>query len=132
MPYFEDLINCGVCPHVDATVPDGIKVYFRVVKENPATSECFLPTAPRKDLLPPDPCIAKAVSIYDSIDALKNGYSRNPTRKKERGLIATIILKPCDGMVKQTFSAGHYSWWRTKEFDHTAVTVQILEPETNN
>ena len=41
--YFEDLNATGItCPPTDAFKPDGKKEYFRVVKHNPATSDCFI------------------------------------------------------------------------------------------
>jgi hypothetical protein len=127
MPYFEDLNNCGVCPHADAFAPDGITPYYRVVRENPLTSNCFLPT-PVRGGFEIDPCIAKSVSVYDSLDGIRNGYSKTPALKNKAGYIATLILRPEDGLLKQTFSNGHHSWWRSTEFNFETVTVQQIAP----
>lgn len=127
MPYFEDLGDCGVCPHEDAFAPDGAKPYYRVVRHNPLTSESFLPTPVRQGL-EIDPCIAKAVSVYDSLEGIKNGYSKTPALKNKQGHVAVLVLRPEDGLLKQTFSNGHHSWWRSTEFDHTTVTIQPVGP----
>jgi len=123
MAYFEDLTNCGDCPHADAFQPDGVTLYYRVIKQLPVTSDSFLPTLVREGM-EIDPCIAKSVSIYDSPNGIRNGYSRIPALRNKPGFIATLVLRPEDGMVKQTFNNGHHSWWRSTEFDHTTVTVQ--------
>lgn len=125
MPYFEDLNDCGICPHVDAFAPDGATPYYRVVKVNPVTSESFLPT-PLREGFEIDPCIAKSVSIYDSPDGIRNGYSKTPALKNKPGFIATLLLQPEDGLLKKTFSNGHHSWWRSTAFDHNTVTVQLV------
>jgi hypothetical protein len=127
MPYFEDLNNCGVCPPEDAFQPDGETLYYRVIRQNPVTSDSFLPT-PLREGIGIDPCIAKSVSIYDSPDGIRNGYSKTPALKNKPGFIATIILRPQDGLLKQTFSNGHHSWWRSTEFNFETVTVQLVGP----
>ncbi|HEX9504081.1 MAG TPA: hypothetical protein VF974_07265 [Patescibacteria group bacterium] len=127
MPYFENITNCGPCPHEDAFQPDGVKPFYRVVKHNPVTSDCFLPT-PVREGFEIDPCISKSVSIYDSLDGIRNGYSKTPALKNKQGFIATMILRPEDGMLKKTFSNGHHSWWRSNEFSIETVIVQIVGP----
>lgn len=39
--------------------------------------------------------------------------------------IAEVILEPKDGLMKQTFSASHYSWWRSQDFD--VLQAKIVE-----
>jgi hypothetical protein len=127
MPYFEDLTNCGECPHIDAFVPDGVTAYYRVVRQNPVVSESFLPT-PVREGFEIDPCIAKSVSIYDSLDGIRNGYSKTPALKNKQGFVAILILQPNHGLLKRTFTNGHHSWWRSTEFDHTIVEIQQVGP----
>lgn len=126
MPYFEDLTECGICPHEDAVAPDGLTPFYRVVKSNPVTSDCFLPARPREGV---DPCILKAVSIFSSLDGIRNGYSRIPAMRNKQGFVATLVLQPHDGMIKQTGDEGyHYSWWRSTEFSFENIPVQIVGP----
>ena len=126
--FFEDLSGLEInCPHIDAFTPDGQKAYFRVIKENPATSDCFLPT-PLKDGRPkPDDCILKSVSIFDNYDGLLNGYFRTPAHKKKLRNIAVLTLTSRCGLLKQTFAASHYSWWRSMEFQPENVSVTEVE-----
>lgn len=128
MDYFEDLFATGItCPHKDAFVPDGKQSYFRVLKHNPATSESFLPTKIKDDSkIKPDACIAKSVSLSDSLEGLLNAYFRTPAHRKKR-LIGVLTLTPTDGLLKQTFAAGHHSWWRSRAFAPERVIVQAVE-----
>lgn len=126
MAYFEDLANCGECPPTDAIAPDGITIYYRVVKQNPATSECFFPTIPRFDPEQYDPCILKAVSIFTSIEGMANGLSKTPARKNKPAFVASFTLTSEDGVLKATGGGGHHSWWRSTNFDHTAVAVELV------
>jgi hypothetical protein len=129
MEYFEDLAALKIiCPHEDAFSPDGKQQYFRVIKENISTSDGFLPTEIKDNKLRPDECICKSVSIYDNLEALKNGYFRNPARKKKPRNIAVLTLTEKCGLLKQTFAAGHHSWWRSKEFNPATATVTTIEP----
>ncbi len=126
MPYHQNLADCGVCPPADAFEPDGVTPFYRVVKENPVTSDCFLPSKPRDGV---DPCILKAVSIFISLEGIRNGYSRIPAMRNKQGFIATLVLQQHDGMIKQTGEGGHhYSWWRSNGFNFENVQVQIVGP----
>jgi hypothetical protein len=129
--YFEDLVVTGItCPPTDAFSPNGELEYYRVLKNNPPVSDNFLPTILKEGKPKPDACISKAVSIYDNLQGLINGYFRTPAGKKKKSLIGELKLKPEDGMLKQTFAAGHHSWWRSKEFDPASVTVREVEYES--
>lgn len=127
--YFEDLaIEGQVCPHDDAVVPDGVKTYYRVLKNNPATSECFISHRvkfPEKEF--DDECEARSVSLSDSLEGLINGYFKVQANKKKARNIGVLTLLPTDGVVKQTGHKSHHSWWRSQTFDHTTVTVQLIE-----
>ncbi len=127
--YFEDIKDLEItCPPENALIPDGTKEFYRVVKHNPATSNCFLP---RKVLFTDmdnfDQCILKSLSTFDNIDGLVNAFFKTPAHKKKRKLIAACILQENDGKIQQTFSPGHYSWWRSKLFDPSSAKIQEVE-----
>jgi hypothetical protein len=132
--YFEDLTSTGcTCPHEDAFVPDGKKVYFRVLKSTPITSSCFLPTLIKGDRPLPDgfdECIGKSVSIYDDLQGMINGFFKIQAKKNKKKQIGVGVLKltPKDGVLKQTFDhKNHHSWWRSQAFDVAAVAIQEIE-----
>jgi hypothetical protein len=132
LTYFEELSAVGMtCPHADAFAPDGATVYYRVLKSNPATSECFLPTPIREDRPLPegfDACIGKSVSVYDDLQGMLKGFFKIPANKGKRKAIGVLKLGPQDGKLKQTFTnKHHHSWWRSQAFDLAAVTVQEIE-----
>lgn len=124
--YFEDLEITGTtCPPKDAYLPDGKKEYYRVVKHNPATTECFFSHRKKYPAkIFDDECEARYLSTSATIEILLNSYFRTPAHKKKTILIAILVLKPEDGLVKQTYSAGHYSWWRSITFDPNSVKVE--------
>ncbi len=129
--YFEDLAATGItCPHEDAIVPDGSKTYFRVLKSNEINSDCFLPTTIKSDKPLPDEfddCIGKSVSIFDSLEGMINGFFKLPHNRGKKKHIGILQLKPNDGMLKQTFSKSHHSWWRSQAFDIATVTIKEIE-----
>jgi len=128
MDYFENLTLPDItCPPPYSFKANGEQVYFRVLKHKPATSECFLPTPPREGKPKPDACIAKAVSLSNSLDGLIHGFFKTPAHKKKQKLIGILKLTPKDGMLKQTFAPAHYSWWRSKAFSPETVTIQTVE-----
>lgn len=127
--YFEDLATTGItCPPEDAFIPDGKQKYFHVLKHNPATSNCFLPTKIKEDSrIKPDACIAKSVSLSNSLEGLINAYYKTPAYKKKQRLIGVLRLTHKDGLLKQTFATGHYSWWRSKAFEPESVNIEMVE-----
>ncbi len=126
--YFEDLvIESTTCPHDDAYTPNGNEL-FRIVKHEPVTSECFASHRKKNPTkMYPDECIARAVSTFDSVEGLLNAFIKTPAGKKKERLIGKVVLQENDGMLKQTFSEGHYSWWRSHSFDISSVTIQKVE-----
>lgn len=126
--YFENLVIEGqVCPPDDAFPPDGKKEYLRVVKNNPITSESFISHRvkfPEKEF--DDECEARSVSLSDSIDGLINGYFKIQANKKKARYIGVIVLAPKDGVIKQTGSRSHYSWWRSQAFSLDSVNVREI------
>lgn len=128
LQYYEELSATGMtCPHEDAFQPDGKVKFYRVLKNNPATSADFLPTQIKEGKPKPDACIQKAVSVYDSLEGMLNAYFKTPAYKKKQRIIAVITLKPEDGKLKQTFAAGHHSWWRSHSFDPNTVLIEEVE-----
>jgi len=126
--YFEDVAATGMtCPHEDAFEPDGVKVYYRYIKGNAVSSDSFLPTALNPALPPPDACIQKSVSVYDSLDGLQNGVFKLPHNKGKKKLIGLVKLSTADGVLKRTFGPGHHSWWRARAFDVTTVIIQEIQ-----
>lgn len=129
--YFEDLASVGImCPHEDAFLPDGSKVYYRYIHGGNVSSDSFLPTKVNLDKPFPkvfDDCIAKSVSIFDDINGLMNGVFRLPHHKGKTRTIGLIKLTPKDGVLKQTFdNPNHHSWWRANGFDIAKVeTMEI-------
>lgn len=129
--FFEDLAAVGItCPHTDAFVPGGEKIYFRVLKNSTVSSDNFLPTIIREGRpLPPgyDNCIGKSVSIYDDLDGMINGFFKLPSNRGKRKTIGLLKLALHDGMLKQTFdNKNHYSWWRSTAFDISTVTTKEI------
>ena len=129
LEFFEDLTETGcTCPPEDASFPNGIKEFYRVVKHNPATTECFFSYKKKNpDKVYSDECEARAISLSDSIEGLKNSYFRTPAGKKKIQLIGLIKLMPEDGMIKQTYGEGHYSFWRSLLFEPSIITVQRIK-----
>src|SRR5687767_9931098 len=94
--YFEDLASLDItCPHEDAFVPDGNRVYYRYIHGGKISSENFLPTPINLDRPLPseyDDCIGKSVSVFDHIDGLRNGVFRLPHHKGKKRTIGLIKL----------------------------------------
>jgi hypothetical protein len=128
--YFEDLAATGItCPHKDAFIPDGIKIYYRVLKSNEVASDSFLPTVFRSDRplsKECDACIQKSVSIYDDLQGMINGFFKTPANKNKKKHVGVFKLEAHDGMLKQTFGSNHHSWWRSKVFDVGTVTINEI------
>ncbi|GAB4020517.1 hypothetical protein GCM10028808_61920 [Spirosoma migulaei] len=130
LTYFEDLAATGMtCPHEDAFVPNGERVYYRKLKSTPASSDCFLPTPinPARPLPKEcDACVQKSVSVFDSKEELIIAL-KIQAGKGKKYLIGEVKLRPEDGMLKKTFSPGHHSWWRSAKFDINTVTIQEIQ-----
>lgn len=128
MTFFEDLSEVDTCPPNDAIIPNGVDEFFRVVKNEPASSDCFVSNKkknPHKEFA--DECIARAVSLSDSLEGLLNAYFKTPAHKKKTRLIGVLALNAKDGRIKQTFAAGHYSWWRSSVFEPGSVNIKKVE-----
>ena len=131
MAYFEDLTTTGIpCPHEDAFVPDGERIYYRVLKNSLVSSDSFLPTIVNEDRPLPqgyDNCIGKSVSIYDDLEGMINGFFKLPSNRGKRKTIGLLKLTPNDGLLKQTFdNKNHHSWWRSNTFDIATVATKEI------
>jgi hypothetical protein len=129
--YFEDVEGCGIpCPHKDAFVPDGVKVYYRVLKNSTVSSDYFLPTVVKNDRpLPPgfDNCIGKSVSVFDDLQVMINSIFRLPFNRGKIKTIGLLKLTAFDGLLKQTFdNKNHHSWWRSSVFDIATVETEEI------
>jgi len=129
--FFEDLSNTGIrCPHEDAFVPDGQRIYYRVLKSGAASSDCFLPTVVKDDRPLPhgyDNCIGKSVSVFDDLQVMINSIFRLPFNRGKKKTIGLLKLTANDGLLKQTFdNKNHHSWWRSKAFDIATVETKEI------
>jgi hypothetical protein len=129
--FFENLSSVDItCPHQDSFSPDGIRIYYRVLKTNEVTSESFSPTEIKANRPIPsgfDMCIGMSVSIYDDLQGMINGFFKLPSNKGKKKHIGVLKLQSGDGMLKQTFdNKNHHSWWRSKSFDIETVTINEI------
>jgi hypothetical protein len=127
--FFEDLVVEGqVCPPADAAFPNGEKEYFRVLNSSSQIADNF--DSHRKKFpnkVFGDECVARSLSLSDSVDGLINGFFKLPANKKKARKLGLIVLLPKDGLIKQTGNDFHYSWWRSNQFDFSNVTVKEIE-----
>ena len=129
--YFEDLAATGItCPHEDAFVPDGERIYYRVLKSSTVSSDYFLPTEVKDNRPLPqdyDNCIGKSVSVFDDLEVMINSIFRLPFNRGKKKTIGLLKLTANDGLLKQTFdNKNHHSWWRSKAFDIANVATQEI------
>jgi hypothetical protein len=126
--YFEDLNVGCTCPHEDAFLPDGEKVYFRKLKANNAIENSFVAPPFNEALIEKaDPCIQKSLSVFDDLNMLINAVMKIQAGKKKTKQIAVLKLSFNDGLVKQTFGKNHHSWWRSNSFDVSTIIIQEIE-----
>ena len=104
------------CPPCDATQPDN-REFYRLINSNLPTPDDFISYRqlwPHK-LFNKSECIVRSISIFSSIENIHR--VKKLTTQKDK-FIAKIVLQKKDGVIKQTCAdQGHYSWWRTLEFD---------------
>jgi len=129
--YFEDVTATGIpCPHKDAFVPDGEKIYYRVLKNSSVSSEYFLPTVVKDDRPLPqgyDNCIGKSVSVFDDLQVMINSIFKLPSNRGKTKTIGLLKLTANDGLLKQTFDdKNHHSWWRSSAFDIATVETKEI------
>ncbi|WP_075349185.1 hypothetical protein [Algoriphagus marinus] len=120
MNWYEELPDN--CPPNDALVPDG-KEFFRLCIGNPATSSDFY--SQRKEntnrtFAGISECILRAVSLWDDENKCLQ-QKKYPIQKNK--VLGKIELNIEDGLIKNTFKANHYSWWRSDKFDPALAII---------
>ncbi len=116
------------CPPVDAR-QDKLEV-FRLVSNNPPTSDDFLPTikesSPHRKFSDEILCNAHGVSVFKNInDIRRKREDFKPLRQKK---VARGIIMPNDGLVKETGGQSHVTWWLQTEEPHK--TFSEVENDT--
>lgn len=121
MTWYEDLPP--LCPPADAVPAKGR--FYRIAKGNPVENSDFFSQRklqPNKVFrgLGVDECIARAISLF----ADKSDADRRLKLPKFRDAnVAEVELEPKDGLMKQTFSMSHYSWWRSMDFNVSQAKI---------
>ena len=114
------------CPPNDAFPPDQESPFYRLIEGSEPTAIDFHSHRMRwPDMnFNAEECIARAVSIHNNIDSCKK-VRKYPTQKNKK--MIKIILSEKSGVIKrQGRSGGHFSWWRTKEFN-ALECCEVLE-----
>ena len=95
---------------------------YRLVKSSPPQKEDFLPTKreyPHRQF--PDECAAYGVSVYIDKECVLNTKSKYP--KLRSLMVAKGKINLTDGVVKQTFSKNHLTWWLKTDDPHLNFKV---------
>ncbi|MFZ6755521.1 hypothetical protein ACO0KY_19405 [Undibacterium sp. Dicai25W] len=103
------------CPPQDAR-SENIEV-FRLIEESKAKKSDFLPTViefPHRKF--DDACILCSVSVFVNIDEIKKRQARYSNLKSKK--IAKGTIAETDGLILETLSAGHVSWWLKTDEPH--------------
>ena len=118
MEFREDLsILNKTCPPTEAA--PGKFVVYRFVDNLPIQVEdiwSYRALYPAKVFK--DECIARACSVYADCKDLKRLWKIPKFKMKK---IVVINIEEKDGVFLKTFSASHFSWWISTEFNLTAV-----------
>lgn len=110
-----------MCPPTDAFDPSG-RIFYRLcgtpICDDDFKSHRFL--NPEK-IFNTTECICHSLSISDSETGLKN-LLKMPLHKGKH--IVELTLKTQDGLILKTGrTKGHYSWWRTKQFQLNTIKI---------
>ena len=115
------------CPPEDILVPSEHPFYRLALQSNSYTEDDFksyAETDPQRnwgERLP----LALGLSIIDN-EAKARKNLKLPMFRCYKGIIS-LSLKPVDGVVKQTgVHLSHYTWWRTKSFQMSNLTMLQL------
>jgi hypothetical protein len=123
--WFEELPE--QCPPNKAFIPQGMTVYRFSSSEVPNNNDFI-----SQRLLNPErffngvsECFARALSVYDNLEACNNIY-KLPRHKKRFKSILEVNLCDGDGLIMKSFNdPNHYSWWRSNSFNfETSNKVQ--------
>jgi len=104
------------CPPEQAYHPDS-DTFYRVVKTIPPGDKDFYS---QRKLCPTkyfsaEECIVRAISIFISLECCVQ-ILKLPKFRNKRFKVVSIILCSESGVILQTRSKGHYSWWRAKNY----------------
>lgn len=119
--WFEEL---GVnCPPAEAIQPDG-KLLYRLVMGGQISDKSFYSKRKEgaKKPYPVSECIFSAVSLWDSFEQAKD-LSLLPRFRKKGAIVCELILHNQDGLIADTLSLGHWSWWRSNSFSLTSTRL---------
>jgi|SRR5690606_8489746 len=116
MNWIEDLPKS--CPPLDSIKPNGF-VGYRLLRKNKVRDADFRGKQERSSV---DLCILKGVSVFESLEQVKR-VSKMPTLKNNGPIVAKIKLYEQDGKIKKTYGKGHYTWWRSTNFDLDSVEI---------
>jgi hypothetical protein len=110
------------CPPQNAR-SDNLKVY-RLVDSDPPNQDDFIPNKllyPHIDYTGETLCLACGISVDKTLDGIKR------TRKRFRVLrnkkIAVGTIKPNDGVILETGSGTHVTWWVQTKTPHVSFKV---------
>lgn len=120
MSEFEEDLPQG-CPPDDAFPPIGEK-YYRLAKNNPPEDTDLMSERaknPKKNFKH-DECTVRSLSIWSSFSICQD-LQKLPRHKKK--VILELVLQEKDGVLKDTFSTHHYSWWKSKTFDKRKINL---------
>jgi hypothetical protein len=111
------------CPPEDAREPAG-DAYFRFVESIPPTDRDFW--SQRKlfpgKLFNVDECTALACSLISNVNECVR-LLKLPSQKNKK---VVEFTPPADsGLIKNTRSWYHYSWWRVKGFDPAPYCTEV-------
>ena len=98
------------CPPLTAIEVENF-ICYRAVNGNPATPKDFFSQrrlSPKAAFKNVTECVARACSVFTSIESLKERTLRLP--KFKNALVAELCLQPKYGVVEQGVN-DHCSWW---------------------
>ena len=122
MTFFEVLPEgCPPKDGVSDAVPD---LLYRAVRNNPTISGDFLSKKAEKPHVNYefDECEVRSVSLFSRLEDCQ-GLAELPRFKNKGYMVASLSLRPEDGVLKQTGGETHYSWWRSILFDPSVAIV---------
>ncbi len=104
------------CPPEDVCTADS-DVFYRFTKEadviGPRDWINYRNLYPNRQWTKEEIIFAAGLSLFDSPDRFLRERKLPGVKKRPWKGLAKISLIPADGVVLQTMSAHHYTWWRT-------------------
>ena len=114
------------CPPLTAVEVENF-ICYRAVNGNPATPKDFFSQrrlSPKAAFKNVTECVARACSVFTSIESLKERTLRLP--KFKNALVAELCLQPKDGVMEKGDN-GHCSWWVDTAFSpaNDAIIINV-------